>query len=309
MKKVSLLILMSFSVTISLCQLKVDNGGRVGIGTMWPNPGFRAHIKGNMLITNYPDWPFYQFRIDVTSAAHPRISSSTGQVHFNSAGVWNSVYGMHIYQASDRRLKSNEGEIKNALEKILKLRPYIYDILYKVEKNNNEFTTFSEKKYGFFSDEIEKTLNDVKITDDVDNTKMMDYIQIIPLLVAGIQEQQKKIDQLETSIAIMMTKYNPSISNEDMSDLIDMSKLLNNIPNPFTNSTVIPYVLGSNLISAEIKIWDYTGKQIKGYSLDLTQNRGFVNLNSVDLPSSGVYVYALIVNGQIIDAKNLSFQK
>ncbi len=44
-------------------QLKVDNTGRIGMGTNWPNPGYKCHIAGNLLCTCYPANPYYELRL------------------------------------------------------------------------------------------------------------------------------------------------------------------------------------------------------------------------------------------------------
>ncbi len=64
-----------FMSLASYAQLKVDKSGRIGMGTNWPNSEFKCHIKGNLLLTNYPESPFTELRLKVypTSA---RIGSS-----------------------------------------------------------------------------------------------------------------------------------------------------------------------------------------------------------------------------------------
>lgn len=41
----------------AFAQLKVDQYGRIGMGTNWPNSSYKCHIKGNLLLTTYPDNP------------------------------------------------------------------------------------------------------------------------------------------------------------------------------------------------------------------------------------------------------------
>ena len=77
-------------------------------------------------------------------------------------------------------------DIKNATDILLKLKP-VHQLI------NNE------KKIGFVSDEakeLEKEIPEVISIND-ENTKM-EYIKLIPLLIAAIQEQQIEIETLKT---------------------------------------------------------------------------------------------------------------
>ncbi len=61
MKSISLLLSITFSIlTISaFAQLKVDQYGRIGMGTNYPNPSYKCHVAGNLLCTSYPANPSY----------------------------------------------------------------------------------------------------------------------------------------------------------------------------------------------------------------------------------------------------------
>ena len=67
MKTKSIVLSIIFAViTLStFAQLKVDQYGRIGMGTNWPNPGYKCHIAGNLLCTSYPANPYYELRFKV----------------------------------------------------------------------------------------------------------------------------------------------------------------------------------------------------------------------------------------------------
>jgi len=82
-------------------------------------------------------------------------------------------------------------------------------------------------------------------------------------------------------------------------------ELLQNVPNPFSNSTQLWYYVEkeSNVV---INIYDYSGKLIS------THNEGILGtghhkleFNSKDLPS-GIYFYNLEINGQVTDTKKMT---
>ena len=65
MKTRKIFLTAAFAVfTLSLiAQLKVDNTGRIGMRTAWPNPGYKCHVAGNLLCTSYPANPYYELRL------------------------------------------------------------------------------------------------------------------------------------------------------------------------------------------------------------------------------------------------------
>ncbi|MEO8665378.1 MAG: SBBP repeat-containing protein [Ignavibacteria bacterium] len=81
-------------------------------------------------------------------------------------------------------------------------------------------------------------------------------------------------------------------------------KLYQNYPNPFNPKTAINYYLSSESY-VKIKIYNSLGKEIKTLT-DNKENDGNHSLNfeGNDLPS-GIYLYSLIVNGNLIDTKRM----
>ena len=67
MKTKSIVLSIIFAViTLStFAQLKVDQYGRIGMGTNYPNPGYKCHVSGNLLCTSYPANPYYELRFKV----------------------------------------------------------------------------------------------------------------------------------------------------------------------------------------------------------------------------------------------------
>lgn len=215
-------------------------------------------------------------------------------------------------KSSDISLKSDLRNIESPLEKILNLRAYQYNFNQKTIQGEDTIT-IKVPEYGFVSKEVKETLKDVAITEEgKEGILLMDYDQIIPILVAGIQEQQSQINSLEATIAMLMSRAPES--NADMDDTAeenqsDMSKLDNATPKPFNNSTDIGYSLGANINSASIKIWNMQGVEKKVFTLTNEQKVGKITVDSSHLSVSGSYIYALVINGAIISSKTLVFTK
>lgn len=200
MKTKSIILSAIFVVfTLSVfAQLKVDQYGRIGMGTNWPNPEFKCHIAGNLLLTSYPSNPFYELRMKVNNGCPGvEIGSNYDKIAFWSSYVeYNDLYAANYYKMSDNRVKSNIKDITWGLQKLMQIRPVHYSIVNNMFDSSGVKIEGTRNQYGFISQEIEKAFPEVKITDDVLGYKLMDYDQIIPITVAAIQEQKKTIDSL-----------------------------------------------------------------------------------------------------------------
>jgi hypothetical protein len=82
--------------------------------------------------------------------------------------------------------------------------------------------------------------------------------------------------------------------------------LLQNSPNPFTNSTTIKYYLPASSQTAVLVIKDLNGKGFKTYNL--ASKIGEVVINGGELPA-GTYFYSLIVDGKTVDTKKMVLSK
>ena len=96
------------------------------------------------------------------------------------------------YYFSDARYKKQITRLQNPLEKIMAINGVEYFM------RTDEFPTkqFNDKlQVGLIAQEVEKILPQVVQTGE-DGYKAIDYAKIVPLLVEGIKEQQKQIDEL-----------------------------------------------------------------------------------------------------------------
>jgi len=76
-----------------------------------------------------------------------------------------------------------------------------------------------------------------------------------------------------------------------------------NTPNPFPNSTMINYTLPQHFAKANILVADRSGKTIK--QINITgAGKGRVNVEASSL-LPGTYNYSLVVDGRVIDSKQM----
>jgi hypothetical protein len=79
-----------------------------------------------------------------------------------------------------------------------------------------------------------------------------------------------------------------------------------NFPNPFSGNTTISYSLSKQYASAEIAITNSNGNVIK--QIRLSGNNGSIRFDASSLPA-GSYRYSLIVDGRLIDTKQMILAK
>ena len=91
------------------------------------------------------------------------------------------------------------------------------------------------------------------------------------------------------------------------SSALDVPVLEQNDPNPFTQTTVVRYTLPESVKSAFLYIYDLNGTQIDQKTL---QDRGksSVTLEAGSL-APGMYLYALVTDGKVIDTKRMIITK
>jgi hypothetical protein len=180
---------------------------------------------------------------------------------------------------------------------------------------------------GFVAQEVEKATKEIgfdfsgvdapKNANDLYGLRYADFV--VPL-VKAVQELSQQNDTLNSvnnkqqqQIADLQTRLNKleavvfagqSLTNvSENVELGDAPGLEQNIPNPFNGTTTIAYFLPFNKGNAFINFYSSSGTLLKSFRLNAT-GRGTINLKAGQL-SAGVYQYALVVDGKIIDNKKM----
>jgi hypothetical protein len=178
-----------------------------------------------------------------------------------------------------------------------------------------------------------------------ENLLGIQYQQLIAILTAGMQVQQAQIEAQDESIAQLQESLNNQ--NEALAQMMDQlaamqqqlnqccqgngsiptpksteqgsgldsapnndggNELYQNIPNPFRESTTISYSLEEGG-RVQLSIYDKTGKVITTLT-DSNQGPGRYSAvwNANGMPS-GVYHYALYVNGELLVKRAIKLQE
>lgn len=287
----------------SFGQLKVDQYGRIGMGTNYPNPEFRCHIKGNLLLTNYPEKPGTELRMKVGPAG-ATIGSNRDIVSFWAEWVnYNRIYSAGHYTISDSTLKSNIKPIKNGISSVMSLTPYSYSLQNRYFDESGKQMESTVNKFGFMSQQVERLFPEVDITNDHEGIKLMEYDQIIPLLVASTQEQQLMIQSLEEEVQELTEALERLNANQSSNPIETKATLYQNRPNPFTENTKIKYIINSeNFRSGALLIFDLNGLLLK--TLDVSPGENEISIDGGEL-QPGMYIYSLIVNEKEVNSKKM----
>ena len=103
-----------------------------------------------------------------------------------------------LTDVSDKRFKKNIKELYKLLDKIIKLNPVEYDMAYP--------NTSISHEYGLIAQEVEEIFPQVVYTDN-NGIKSISYIQLIPLILQAMKEQQEQIDKLDLRLKYLEENY------------------------------------------------------------------------------------------------------
>jgi len=105
---------------------------------------------------------------------------------------------------SDERLKTFKGKITDPIEKIKQLNGYYFvenELAKSLGYNNNKV------QVGVSAQEVEKVLPEIVTKAPIDNNyKTVWYEKLTPLLIEGIKEQQKQIEELKEMVQTLLNK-------------------------------------------------------------------------------------------------------
>ncbi|MCQ2110364.1 MAG: tail fiber domain-containing protein [Bacteroidaceae bacterium] len=215
--------------------------------------------------------------------------------------------------SSDLRLKENIRPLEGrGLDNIMDMNVVQYNLKqieldmedtithYLYEKDSPVLTN---THFGLIAQELQ-TIYPNLIREDGNGYLAVNYTELIPVLIKSIQELKLELDELKTEKSVPITRGDLSMSSEQIAS---QTLLLQNNPNPFTESTTIECSVSNDVQSASLYIYDMTGAQIDVHPITA---RGDVSVkiagSSLD---AGIYMYSLIADGQVIDTKRMILTK
>ena len=167
------------------------------------------------------------------------------------------------------------------------------------------------KEYGLIAQEVKSIVPEV-VQKMQDSTLAISYSSIIPILIEAIKEQQRQIDELQNTIEKNELKNQVLLNSIDsdggfVDGYLNNNRLFQNVPNPFNERTMISFFIDNNSKNASLNIYNINGKLIKDVSIK-GFGKGEIEIEGGEL-GAGVYIYSLIVDGVVVDSKQMVLTK
>ena len=169
---------------------------------------------------------------------------------------------------------------------------------------DEESPILKNKHYGLVAQELQEIYPDL-VVESQDGFLAINYLEIIPLLIRSVQELKAELDASKSGDAPIQKAQarNTDVTNIDAV----VTTLYQNTPNPFTESTLIQCDVAETVVNADLYIYDMNGKQIDTYPIT---ERGATSITIEGRSlEAGMYLYALIADGQVIDTKRMILTK
>lgn len=222
---------------------------------------------------------------------------------------------------SDARYKSNIQSINStALSKIATLNPVQYNMMSEraiamanatpsdtaqvatqamdaIEMTDNTI------HYGLLAQEVKQIYPEL-VYEDAAGVMSINYIELIPLLIQAVQDLSAQVNAISNG---NVKKTQAKKQGACVSTSETLNTLYQNTPNPFTHDTEITYTITPNAQSATIFVYDMTGVQLLQYPI-ITFGEGTITIDANDL-YAGSFLYSLVVDGKLIDTKQMVLTK
>ncbi|MGV9011775.1 MAG: tail fiber domain-containing protein [Flavobacteriales bacterium] len=257
------------------------------------NYGLFATTSGNVNGTDWAGW--FQGRVTVNGSGY-------------IPAAWNIT--------SDGNLKTNVEDLANATELLEQLQPKRYDFL--VEEHP-EIALPTGTQLGLIAQEVETILPEwikqvvipatyddstgVQLTPS-EEIKTMNYIGLIPLLIAGFKEQSVRIDYLEAQISQCCASQGqgmaPNNGGQRTAPVEELQKQrLLIIPNPVADLTTLEYyVPKAGQVSLQVSTSD--GKPLSTLREELAEAGTYNYAWNTTKLAAGTYFCTFMLDGAVV---------
>lgn len=326
-----------------MAQVKLNANSNLGIGigaTTAPNPAYKLHIMDYVTMGPFNNQTFARgllfSRINNPTSLDGidwGIDSDCGGINFwrpwsvanfgnckfiikdngnvginlsNPAyalDVNGSVQAFSFLTTSDSNLKENIRPFASILDKLMELRPVVYN--YKPIYNDQSGSSKEEFKdlkimvedkrlyrntSGFLAQDVQKIFPDIVEQNDNGNLSIYTF-DFVPIIVKSMQELNDKIDgKLGVNSA------------ERTTNSIENSYLLPTQAQLASNNTIIKYQLPQKFETAQMLISSYDGRQLLQF--DLAANSSQLSIESKQL-YAGLFYATLLIDHKEIETQKL----
>lgn len=181
-------------------------------------------------------------------------------------------------------------------------------------------TQMAPVRYGLAADQLKEVYPEL-VYEDANGNVSINYIEMVPLLVQSLNEQQHTINKLQQRIEAL-EDGNASLKGEvsqaepsrkkgavsgDTSIANDIISLGQNHPNPFTENTSIEVNIPESVRKSALFIYDMSGKQVEKIPI-AERGKSSISVSATGL-HEGMYLYSLIADGKVIDTRKMILTK
>jgi|GEM_PF-1273998 hypothetical protein len=206
-------------------QVKVDPNNNVLVGQHYGQNAYKEFdVRGEMFVSHVPrngaaGWNYvggwftnHSYLVGGNTVYRPIFEPQWGNNYWlgnASSPFWrvyaNEVHAMSFVNTSDERLKTNFMPVTGSLSKLMRIQPYKYDFIFTPdeevdETTNQEVEAASKNHIGFKAQDLMKDFPYLVKHDEAEDQYSVNYIGLVPELVAALQEQNRKIEELEVKI-------------------------------------------------------------------------------------------------------------
>ena len=247
------------------------------------------------------------------------------------AGYFNGnlAYTGMLISPSDRRFKTDEAPLRNSLDRVMRLSPKSYQ--YKTDEYGGKMNFPKGVQMGFIAQELQKIIPEAVVKNThvyasgnaKDKTRELEhidylginYMMLVPILTSAVQEQQAQINQKDAEIANLHAQLVAQQSEIDQIKVAlralganlpngpSASRLSQNMPNPFSGQTLIPYTVAQDATNAQLVVYELeSGKEVQRFSL--APGSGEVAFKK-GKEVHGALAYALYVDGKMVATQKM----
>jgi trimeric autotransporter adhesin len=163
-----------------------------------------------------------------------------------------------------------------------------------------------QRQIGFVAQEVEAIVkksgyvfSGIEAPQNEEDPYTIRYAEFVVPLVKAVQELSSQVADLQQQLK----KYTNEPAMDQQGVMSTGAFLYQNNPNPFSNTTEIQMELPESISQANITVYNLEGKQLKNIEVNGRGKTG-INISGNEL-SAGMYLYALIVDGKVVDTKRL----
>jgi len=264
--------------------LFINVAGGVGIGKAPTQSGICLDVLGNV----------YSYGVLLTS--DERLKENIKPLSDKVNGIYQLDGKSYTKKLSEERLPMPEQE--NMSEELKQAKQQDIKKQKQIEK----------KEFGFLAKEIKEIYPEL-VSEDTLGVYYVNYLGLIPVMVEAIKEQKAEIEALKTIIGNGNSASPKKVASANTTEPenISIPVLEQNVPNPFNASTSINYHLPTISETAAIFVYDMSGNQLRKFPIRQAGS-GQVVIQGSEL-NAGMYLYALIADGKVIDTKRMVLTK